>query len=111
MPSPITWFTRLMWIIDAYTASDRGALVVMDGFHHLLQDRIENPARLFSVAVGKQLHRALEVGEQHSHLLALAFEGRLGGEDAFGKVLGGVGVRGAETRLGRRRGPQRLGTL
>ena len=37
-------------------------------------------------------HRALEVGEEHGDLLALAFEGALGGEDLLGKVLGGVGL-------------------
>jgi hypothetical protein len=34
------------------------------------------PTRL-GIAVGEQLHGALEVGEEHRHLLALAFEGRL----------------------------------
>jgi hypothetical protein len=56
----------------------------MDGLHHPLQDRIEKLARLFGVAVGKQLHRALEVGEEDRHLLALALQGRLGGEDLLG---------------------------
>jgi len=35
-------------------------------------------------ADGEQLHRALEVGEDHGHLLALPFKGGLGGEDLLG---------------------------
>jgi hypothetical protein len=52
-----------------------GALVVMDGVHHQREDGIENLARLFGITVGEQLHRALEVGEEDRHLLALALEG------------------------------------
>ena len=44
------------------------------------------------IAVGEQLHRALEIGEEHGDLLALAFEGALRGEDLLGEVLGGVGL-------------------
>ena len=32
-------------------------------------------------------HRALEVGEEHGDLLALAFEGALGGEDLLREML------------------------
>ena len=52
-----------------------GALVAVDGLHHPLEDGVEELARLLGVAVGEQLHRALEVGEEHRDLLALAFEG------------------------------------
>ncbi len=51
-----------------------GALVVVDGLHHALEHRIEELAGLFGVAVGEQLHGALEVGEEDGDLLALAFE-------------------------------------
>ena len=51
-----------------------GALVVMDGLHHVFEDRVEEFARLLGITFGQQLHRALEVGEKHRHLLALAFE-------------------------------------
>jgi len=43
------------------------------GVHHV-GGRVEDLARLLGIAVGEQLHRALEIGEQHGHLLALAFE-------------------------------------
>ena len=69
-----------------------GALVAVDGLHHPLEHGIEELARLLGVAVGQQLHRALEVGEQHGDLLALALEGALRGEDLLGEVLGGVGL-------------------
>ncbi len=70
-----------------------GALVAMDGLHHALEDGVEELARLLGVAVGEQLHRALEVGEEDRDLLALALQGGLRGEDLLGEVLGGVGVR------------------
>ena len=54
-----------------------GALVAMHRLHHPLEHRVEELARLLGVAVGQQLHRALEVGEEHGDLLALAFEGAL----------------------------------
>ena len=73
MPSP-------MHLVDR-------ALVAVHGLHHALEDRVEELARLLGIAVGEQLHRALEVGEQHRDLLALAFERGLGGEDLLGEVL------------------------
>jgi len=75
------------------------ALVAVDGLHHVLEDRIENLARLLRIAVGEQLHRALEVGEQHGHLLPLALERGLGRQDAFGEVPRRVGLRPAEAGL------------
>ena len=73
----------------AHDLVDR-ALVAVDGLHHPLEHRVEELPRLLGVAVGEQLHRALEVGEEDRDLLALAFEGGLGVEDAFGEVLRGV---------------------
>ena len=69
-----------------------GALVAVDRLHHVLEHGVEELARLLGVAVGEQLHRALEVGEEHGDLLALAFERGLGGEDLLGEMLGGVGL-------------------
>ena len=79
-----------------------GALVAVDGLHHPLEHGVEELAGLLGVAVGEQLHRALEVGEEHGDLLALAFEGALRGEDLLGEVLRGVGL-GAAPNRGRRR--------
>ena len=67
-----------------------GALVAVDRLHHPLEHGVEELPRLLGVAVGEQLHRALEVGEEHRDLLALALEGGLRGEDLLGEVLGGV---------------------
>ena len=61
MPSPMTWFTV--------------PFVAVHRRHHALEHGVEELAGLFGVAVGQQLHRALQVGEQHGDLLALAFEG------------------------------------
>jgi hypothetical protein len=76
-----------------------GALVAVHGFHHPFQHWVEQLARLLGITVGEQLHRALEVGEEHRHLLALALESGLGGEDLLGEVLGGVGVWGGKARF------------
>ena len=53
-----------------------GPFVAMDGLHHPLEHRIQELPRLLGIAVGEELHRALEVGEEHRHLLALALRGR-----------------------------------
>ena len=65
-----------------------GALVAVDRLHHVLEHGVEELARLLGVAIGEQLHRALEVGEEDRDLLALAFEGGLGGEDLLGEMTG-----------------------
>ena len=67
-----------------------GALVAVHRLNHALEHGVEELLRVFGVAVGKQLHRALDVGEQHGDLLALAFERGLGGEDLIDEVLGNV---------------------
>jgi hypothetical protein len=54
--------------------------------HHALEHRVENRPGLFGVALGQELHRALEVGEEHRHLLPFPFQGGLGGEDFLGQV-------------------------
>ena len=69
-----------------------GALVAVDGLHHPFEHGIEDLARFLGIAVGEQLHRALEVGEQHGDLLALALERGFGREDLLGEVLGRVGL-------------------
>src|ERR1700722_16164383 len=43
-------------------------LVVMNSFHHQPQDRLEKIAGLLGIAVGQQLRRSLEIGEQHGDL-------------------------------------------
>ncbi len=52
-----------------------GSLVAVNRIHHVRQNRIEQLPCLLGIAVGKQLHRALEVGEEYRDLLALAFDG------------------------------------
>src|SRR5262249_2508121 len=72
----------------------------VDRLHHVLEDWVQELPRLLGVAVGEELHRALEVGEQHRDLLALALEGALRGEDLLGEMPGGVELRRREARLG-----------
>jgi hypothetical protein len=68
------------------------ALVVMDRLHHTLDHWVEELAGFLRVAVGEQLHRTLEVGEENRDLLALTLEDSLGGEDLFGEMLGRVRI-------------------
>jgi hypothetical protein len=65
----------------------------MHRLHHVLKDGVEELARLLRIPVGKQLHRALEVGEEDGDLLTLSFERALRGENLLGEMLGGVGLR------------------
>ena len=76
------------------------ALVAVDRLHHPLEHGVEEVSRLFGIAIGEDLHRALEVGEEHGHLLALAFQGAPRGENLLGEVLGRVRIRCAESRRG-----------
>src|SRR5262249_15608126 len=64
------------------------------GFHHQLQDRIENLADILGVPVSDQLRRILHVGKEHGDLLALAFECGPGGENLFGEVFRRIGIGG-----------------
>jgi hypothetical protein len=70
-----------------------GAFIAMHRRHHAFEDRVEELAGLFGITIGQQLHRALEIGEQHRDLLAFAFEGSAGGEDLLGQMRWGVGQR------------------
>ena len=44
-----------------------GALVAVDGLHHPLEDGVQELPGLLGVAISQQLHRALEVGEEHRY--------------------------------------------
>jgi hypothetical protein len=66
----------------------------VDGRHDALQHRAKELVDLFWVTVGQEFHGALEVGEQHRDLLALAFQGTAGRENLFGQIGGRVGERG-----------------
>jgi hypothetical protein len=43
-----------------------------NGLHHGLEHGVQDLAGLLGIAVGKELHGALEIGEQHGDLLAVA---------------------------------------
>jgi hypothetical protein len=65
-----------------------GALVAVHGLDHPVEHRVEEELLGgLGVAVGKQLHRTLDIGEQHGDLLAFTLEGRPRDQDLFGKVL------------------------
>jgi hypothetical protein len=64
------------------------ALIAVDGLHHPFEHRIEEFAGLLGIAISEQLHGALEVGEEHGHLLALAFERGFRVDDPLGENAG-----------------------
>ena len=76
-------------------------LVAVHGLYHVREHRVEELACLFRITVSEQLHRALEVGEEYRNLLALAFEGRPGGDDFLCEMFRGVALGGAEPSSGR----------
>jgi hypothetical protein len=76
------------------------ALVVMNSLYHSFQNRIQEFPRLLGIPVGEKFHRALEVREQHGHVLAFAFESIPGSQDLLGEVLWSVGIRGGKPRSG-----------
>ena len=66
------------------------ALVAVHGRHQAFEDRVERLAGFFGIPVGEQLHGALQVGEEHRDLLALAFESALRVEDLLSQMHGRV---------------------
>ena len=54
-------------------------VVAMDRVDHQLERRIDDCARFFGIEAFHQIHRALDVGEQGGHGLALAARGVGGG--------------------------------
>ncbi len=69
------------------------ALEAMHPVGEDLEEAVEDLVPIFRVELLGQIHRALHVGEQHRHLLPLAFESGLRLQDLFGEVLGSVGAR------------------
>ena len=84
------------------------ALVAVHRLHHPFEHGIQQLARFLRVAIGQQLHRTLQIGEQHRDLLALAFQRLLGQENALGQMLRCVGVGRAEALRRRRCRRERL---
>src|SRR4029453_10901242 len=71
-----------------------------DRFHHALEDRVEETPRFLGIAIGQQLHRALQVGKEDGHLLALTFQSASRADDLLGQVLRRVGLRRLKLRPG-----------
>src|SRR5437867_589880 len=62
------------------------------------EEAVEDPVPRLGVELLGELHGALYVGEEDGYPLALAFEGRAGGEDLLGEVPGGIGAGREGTR-------------
>src|SRR5262245_4885819 len=87
------------------------AFITMHSFHHVFENWVEEFPRFLRITVSKQLHRSFHIGEEHRHLLALAFEGALGGKDFFSQMLRGIDFRRNEARGYGSAGAQRFPTL
>jgi len=68
------------------------ALEAVDAVGEDLEEAIHDAMPFLRINLLGQLHRAFHIGEQHGHLLALAFERGLGLEDLVGEVAGSVGA-------------------
>ena len=88
-----------------------GALEAVDGLHEPLDHVVEQRPGVLGIAVGHELQRALEVGEQDGDLLALAGQGGARGEDLASEVAGRVGVGGGKARVAVGHAPQRDAAL
>jgi hypothetical protein len=72
------------------------ALEAVDAVGEHLKEAVHGAVPLLGIELLGELHRALHVGKQYRHLLALALEGRAGGQDLLDEVTRRV-------RNGRRR--------
>jgi hypothetical protein len=59
----------------------------MNAFGQDLEETIHDAVPLLRVELGGELRRAPDVGEQHGHLLALAFEGGARGQNLLDEVF------------------------
>jgi hypothetical protein len=80
------------------------------GVHHQVEGRIEERLAGFGIKITDQLGIPFEVGKQHGHLLALAFQGAFGGEDLLSEIGWGVSEWGLSGGLHRCRGSCGSGT-
>jgi hypothetical protein len=71
------------------------AFEALDSFRQDSEEALHDLQPLLRIHLLGQRHRALDVGEQHGHQLALALEGGARAEDLVSKVLGEGGGRGS----------------
>src|SRR5881409_359324 len=84
----------------------------MHAFGEELEEAVEEAVPLLGVELLGEVHRALHVGEENRHLLALAFEGGAGAQNLLGEVSGRVVARGPRRLCrGRRRAQARSALL
>jgi len=67
-----------------------GTLVAVDCLNHAVEHRSEELLCSLGVAVKKDLHRVLDIGEQNGDLFALALDAGPCAQDLIGQVLRGI---------------------
>ena len=70
------------------------ALEAVHGVHHVPQGRIEEPLGGFGIEVADEFGGAFEIGKQHRHLLALAFQRGARRQNLLDEMARRVGLRG-----------------
>src|SRR5207247_9931379 len=85
-----------------------GPLEAVHALGEELEEAVEDAVPLLGVELLGEVHRALHIGEEDRHLLALAFEGGAGAQDLLGEVPGRVVARGPRRLCGGRRRGQAL---
>src|SRR5262245_54657219 len=68
------------------------ALETVHSLGEQLEETVHRAMPILEIELLGELHRALHVGEEHGHLLALAFDGAAGGENLLREVGRGVGA-------------------
>src|SRR2546428_2629216 len=69
------------------------ALEAVHSVHHVVQGGVQELLRSFGIQATDEFGGILEIGKEHRHLLAFAFQAVADSEDLFGKIRWGVGRR------------------
>ena len=77
----------------AHVLIDR-ALEAVNSVGQDREEALHDPVPVLGIDRLREIHRALEVGEENGHLLALAFQRASRRQDLLGEVLRGIGRRG-----------------
>src|SRR5438445_11905709 len=105
--SSAAWAARWAWSSCAIGAPNSAiaeklvhrTLVPVDAGEHQLEGAVDERVDLLGVEALGERGKARHICEQDRHLLPLAFERALGGQDLLGEVSGRIGLGGREAGL------------
>ena len=70
-----------------------GTFIAMDLVQCQFKESVQEGVHVFGTDAFSDGSGIGEITKEHRHLFAFAFEGAPGGQNSFGKVLGGIGKR------------------